>query len=107
MFASRNARREHMNGLEGADCRQKCQAKEAEVWITIAERLMAFNSSKTMFFASRDILKITYKMSSLRETFMNAMRSAVQTLPDGRKINERSPPKFAIVECDPEYNFYA
>ena len=107
MFASRKARREHRNGLEGTDCRQKCQAKEAEVWIVIAELLMTFNSSKIMFFASRDILKITYKMSSLREAFMNAMRSAVQTLPDGRKIKERSLPKFAISECDPKYSFYA
>jgi hypothetical protein len=107
VFASRKARREHRNGLEGADCRQKCQEKEAEVWITIAERPMAFDSSKTMFSVFRDTLKITYKTSSLREAFMNAMRSAVQTLPDGRKINERSPPKFAILECVPKYSFYA
>lgn len=91
VFKSKKARREHRNGLEGADCRQKCQAKEAEVWITIAERLMAFDSLKTMCFVSRDTLKITYKTSSLREAFMNAVWSMVQTLPDGRKINEVTP----------------
>ena len=107
VFASRKARREHRNGLEGADCRQKCQAKEAEVWITIAERLIAFDSSTIMFPVSRDTLKITYKTSNSREAFMNALRNAVQTLPDGRKIKERSPPKFAILECDPKYSFYA
>ena len=106
MFASRKARREHWNGLEGADCRQKGQTKEAEVWITIAERLMAFDSSKTMPFVSRDTLEITYKTSSLREAFINALRSVVQTLPDGRKIKERSP-KMRFSECDPKYSFYA
>ena len=70
-------------------------------------RQRAFDSSKIMFSVSRDTLKITYKTSSLREAFMNAMRIAVQTLPDGRKINEGSPPKFAILECDPEYSLYA
>ena len=91
VFASRKAHREHRNGLDGADCRQKCQAKEAEVWVTIAELLMAFDPSKTMPFVSRDTLEITYKTSSLREAFINAMRSAVRTLPEGRKINEFTP----------------
>ena len=77
------------------------------MWITIAERPMTFDSSKTMFSVFRDTLKITCKTSSLHEASMNAMRSAVQTLLDGRKINERSPPKFAILECDPKYSFYA
>lgn len=89
MFASKKAHREHRNGLEGAGCRQKCQAKE--VWVTIAEQLMAFDPSKIMPFVSRDTLEITYKTSSLREVFIDTMRSAVRTLPEGRKINEVTP----------------
>lgn len=61
------------------------------MWVTIAELLMAFDPSKTMPFVSRDTLEITYKVSSLREPFINAMQSAVRTLPEGRKINEFTP----------------